>query len=285
MRDSTLEGNSSPAAEDFFRREVEHYESTHYDISKRTLMSVRLSTFLSLTDDLGLGPEAHLLDAGCGPGHLSAEWAGRGFPIVALDTSEQMLRLADRRLCARTQKKRVPYALCGGSIEALPFRSMSFDLVGTAGVIEYLASDAPLLKECFRVLKPGGYIILSVTNRWSPAGWLDPLVEALKRNRTALDMINRVMASTGEAFVRPRYFRVRRHSPREIDQAVWAAGFRVLKRGYFFLLPWFHPLDRLFPRANGMLNRLTEPLVKTPLRVLAEGHYVLAQRPTVSIGQ
>jgi SAM-dependent methyltransferase len=63
------------------------------------------------------------------------------------------------------------------SIEHLPFADNSFDLVCSAGVIEYLRSCYRAIEEFQRVLKPGGVLVLPTTNMMAPAQlrrWLSP---------------------------------------------------------------------------------------------------------------
>jgi SAM-dependent methyltransferase len=52
----------------------------------------------------------------------------------------------------------------------LPFRSESFDLVLSHAVIEHVADAARYLRECGRVLKPGGRMFLSTAPYLSFAG-------------------------------------------------------------------------------------------------------------------
>ena len=61
--------------------------------------------------------------------------------------------------------------------EALPFASRSFDLVYAHGVVQYTSSDRALVRECRRVLKPGGLAIFQVYNRIS---WLNALSRITK---------------------------------------------------------------------------------------------------------
>ena len=48
--------------------------------------------------------------------------------------------------------------------EPLPFDDQCFDVIYTIEVMEHLHRPYDLLKECFRVLKPGGSLIASTPN-------------------------------------------------------------------------------------------------------------------------
>jgi ubiquinone/menaquinone biosynthesis C-methylase UbiE len=61
--------------------------------------------------------------------------------------------------------------------EALPFGDSTFDVVYGHGVIQYTASPAQLVRECARVVRPGGTGIFMVYNRVS---WLNALSKVMK---------------------------------------------------------------------------------------------------------
>jgi SAM-dependent methyltransferase len=91
--------------------------------------------------------------------------ATQGAEVVALDLSAGMLRHA--QLAATTSGVRVP--LVQADALALPFPADAFDTVFTAfGAIPFVADSAAALREVFRVLRPGGRWVFSVTHpmRW-----------------------------------------------------------------------------------------------------------------------
>jgi len=57
------------------------------------------------------------------------------------------------------------------------FADASFDLVYAHGVVQYTADPQRLVKECRRVLKPGGEAVFQVYNRIS---WLNALSKLMK---------------------------------------------------------------------------------------------------------
>ena len=93
-----------------------------------------------------------LLDLGAGTGALARGYASRGARVVALDRSGAMLREAHdlpRRVVARA--------------EACPFRAASFDAV-TAGQCWHWFDRAAVARECLRLLRPGGALLVAHFN-------------------------------------------------------------------------------------------------------------------------
>ena len=88
-------------------------------------------------------------------------------PVVGIDPADRF-QDAGVRLGARARHRAPHFALADGMY--LPFASGAFDLVLSHAVIEHVA-DAPLyLRECARVLAPGGRVYLSTAPYLSFAG-------------------------------------------------------------------------------------------------------------------
>jgi ubiquinone/menaquinone biosynthesis C-methylase UbiE len=263
-------------AREFFRSHVADYDATHYGDGVRSFMTVRQRRMLEMVDGLGLPKGARILDAGCGPGHLLRALAERGFDAWGLDASGAMVAASRERL-EKAGMPSVGRVLMGG-IEELPFADVSFDLVCSAGVIEYLAGDGPVLAEFWRILKPGGRLLLPTTNGWSFVGWLDFAVEALKRREWVLRSVNRWLARRGAPPIRSRVFPLRKHRPSLLRKALAGAGFELRDHLYFYFLPWPHPFDRLFPKASAFLGAPMERLARSPLGPSGEGYLTLSVR-------
>ncbi len=107
-----------------------------------------------------------VLEVGCGAA-AGARWlATRGAEVVGLDLSAGMLRHA-RAGAARTGV-RVP--LLQADATRLPLRDGTFDLAFTAfGAIPFVADSAAVMREVYRVLRPGGRWVFSVTH---PVRWI-----------------------------------------------------------------------------------------------------------------
>jgi SAM-dependent methyltransferase len=187
-----------------------------------------------------------------------------------------MLQQARRVLGERVSNGRI--SLQRASIERLPFASDCFNVVASAGVLEYLIADAPAIGELVRVLKPGGHLLLPITNAWSPVGWLDLPVEWLKRRAGLLAAANAVRRRMGATELRARHFRVRKQTRSAVRAELESAGLSIQAEWYFHFLPWPRPLDKLLPGLTTAIGSRMERLGDTWLGSLGEGYLSLARK-------
>jgi len=106
-----------------------------------------------------------VLEVGCGAAAAARWLATQGAEVVGIDLSAGMLRHA--LLAAKSSGVRVP--LVQGDVLALPFPDASFDMACTAfGAIPFVEDSAAAMREVYRVLRPGGRWVFSVTHpmRW-----------------------------------------------------------------------------------------------------------------------
>jgi SAM-dependent methyltransferase len=177
-----------------------------------------------------LSPGTRVLDAGCGEGVIIDEYAAR-LSIVGVD--------------AFYSSERVQH----GSVTSLPFDASSFDRALCLDVLEHLSYvEQPLaLSELFRVLKPGGELLVSVPN----LAHLQSRVQFLLRGRlirTASELKHPGDRPAGEYVALAR-----------------RAGFQlVARRGVFPTLPVLTRLIRANPRALEPLHRFLTALLPVP---------------------
>ena len=111
-------------------------------------------------EQFALGPDDRLLDIGFGSGELLAEVLSRDGRVQAagLDLSEEMVRLARRRLWPWIQEGRLE--LRQGAIDAMPFADARFSRVITVNTLYFWPSPAKALAECRRVLEDQGECLI-----------------------------------------------------------------------------------------------------------------------------
>ena len=127
----------------------------------------RSAKVIAFLERAGVAVRGRVLDAGCGGGGMPLSLAEEAAAVVGIDPVERF-QDAGVRLGRERAMRNLHFALADGM--ALPFRDRSFDLVLSHAVIEHVA-DAPLyLRECARVLAPGGRVYLSTAPYLSFAG-------------------------------------------------------------------------------------------------------------------
>jgi SAM-dependent methyltransferase len=121
-------------------------------------------------------PPASILDLGCGAGRTTNGFRQEGWRTYGLDLSDSLLRVARERFPG--------LPLLRADATALTFASQTFDaVVFSFNGIDYIYPESAreqCLAEAFRVLRPGGVIILSTHNLvgalfsggyWYPRGY------------------------------------------------------------------------------------------------------------------
>jgi SAM-dependent methyltransferase len=127
----------------------------------------RSAKVLAFLERAGVPLGGRVLDAGCGGGGMPLSLAEEATEVVGIDPAERF-QDAGVRLGRERGLHNLHFALADGM--ALPFPAATFDLVLSHAVIEHVA-DAPLyLRECARVLTPGGHVYLSTAPYLSFAG-------------------------------------------------------------------------------------------------------------------
>ena len=104
---------------------------------------------------LALTPADRLLEVGCGGGLLLRDALAAGAAATGLDHSDEMVGLA---------RERAPGAdVVLGRAEQLPFDAGCFTAVAMSVVFFFLSDPVGALRECARVLVPGGRLVVYTT--------------------------------------------------------------------------------------------------------------------------
>lgn len=97
-----------------------------------------------------------ILDAGCGDFHYANIIKKALREIICLDIVNPEKDLVQDNV----------FML--GSIEKLPYKDSTFDFIYCFSVIQLIDNDRAIIEEFYRVLKPGGKLLLTIPTRNSP---------------------------------------------------------------------------------------------------------------------
>ena len=127
----------------------------HVDLFPEELSRREVAGMLEL---LRVPSDARILDVPCGWGRHTALFAEQGYDVVGADLSYELLRRGDRGAW-----------YVAADVRALPFADASFDVVinvfTSLGLFLDDAEDLAALREAWRLLEPGGRLLLESMHR------------------------------------------------------------------------------------------------------------------------
>jgi SAM-dependent methyltransferase len=129
-----------------------------------------------ICDEAKLAPGQCVLDVACGTGALTVEAAARVAPdgaVAGLDANSQMLAVARRKPVAVDWHE--------GRAEALPFATASFDAVVSQFGLMFFDDKPGALREMWRVLRPGGRLVVAVCDAVDHSPGYAALAQLLER--------------------------------------------------------------------------------------------------------
>jgi ubiquinone/menaquinone biosynthesis C-methylase UbiE len=114
---------------------------------------------------LNPSPGETVLDVGCGTGNYSIELAGRDCIVTGVDNSKNMIEIAKWKAASRNLKINFVFA----DVSLLPFDDNIYDSAICVAAVEFFGNRQKGIDEIFRVVKPGGKIVIGFINKNS--GW------------------------------------------------------------------------------------------------------------------
>lgn len=180
----------------------------------------------------GNGQDRLVLDLGSGAGNMAHHLAHYGH-VIGLDNNLRPLTVAVQRA--------LDVCLAPGNL--MPFADDTFDIIALLDTVEHIPDDMGVFEECWRVLKPGGKLIITV-----PAfQWLWSYNDEINQHQ-------------------------RRYDASELKHKLEMSGFRVRRHSYnnFFLFPLIAGLRWLRPQ---------NPNLSSPHCTKAEEVYQVEMEP------
>jgi ubiquinone/menaquinone biosynthesis C-methylase UbiE len=162
-------GKKVTEVQKFYDQETSRYISDRYSGESCEQMSYLIRKKIVL--DFLCRTRGKILDVGCGPAIFTNELSDMGLKPYSADVSFEMLKNARSITAENTQTY---WLNC--EIERLPFPSKSFDNVISIGVIAYVNETKRAIGELYRVLKPGGILVIQCSNSLAPT----PLLHSVK---------------------------------------------------------------------------------------------------------
>jgi SAM-dependent methyltransferase len=109
---------------------------------------------------------AHVLDLGCGMGGFAVGMAQEGVAkVIGIDIAPDRIRVA-QGFAAKRGVSNIAFQV--GDATLLPFREHVFDFVYSFYTFEHVAQPKLVLKELWRVLKPGGVLAMAFPTWYGP---------------------------------------------------------------------------------------------------------------------
>lgn len=146
-------------------RFVQYYSERSTSAQTTARFQAVMEAVIALRSELRLSASRlQMVDVGCGAGTQALQWAAAGHRASGVDVSAPLIELAAQRAL----ELRLAAEFRVGSAEALPFADRSLDVVLLSELLEHVPKWEPCVDEAVRVLRPGGVLYISTTNRLCP---------------------------------------------------------------------------------------------------------------------
>lgn len=195
---------------EFFDQTAEAYREAHGNARK--LLRYRLSV---LEQFAGFSPEQTVLDIGCGNGHHLFSLTDKFDQGIGIDFSAGMIRRARDRLKNFPQRHKLEFRV-DDSEKLATVADCSVSRVICMGAFEHMLNKKAVLRNVYRVLKPGGrFVLLTLNGAYFWYTFLAPRLQLPTKHFSTDTFLNR----------------------KEIESLLTATGFMKVRTGTWRFIP------------------------------------------------
>ena len=173
-----------------------------------------------------------VLDVGCGTGQVACMLAEKGYEVVGIDYSPEMIGLARQNAEGLGVGAKAKFVV--GEIESLALKGMRFNAIVALGYFEYIFKPNPVIAAIKALLSPSGICVAQIWNRWrlprlldlrdGPFKFFNPLAYMSKALHKAGQLSERVLGKPKKMSEGPPPLIRRWYSPALLDRLMSEEG-------------------------------------------------------------
>jgi ubiquinone/menaquinone biosynthesis C-methylase UbiE len=157
----------------------------HYDAMREANESLAFSSRLH---EYPAFTGKKVLDVGSGNGYVLSKYAREGAEVYGVDLTPTAISLCQQRFALLGLRGHFELA----NAERLPFADNTFDCVCSMGVLHHTPDTTTAVEEIYRVLKPGGRLIVMFYHRDSALYRFNFPVQRLLSRKSMQQLVNEV---------------------------------------------------------------------------------------------
>lgn len=192
-----------------------------------------------------------VLDVGCGTGIQTAWLAKRARGVIGIDIATRLLNVACKKLDGFHN-----VMVMEADATDLPFEDMQFDAAVSYGeTLSHIANYQLAFAEICRVLRPGGFFVFSVLNKWNFSLAYSPL-ELLKALLTSKGHIRIWRCADDIGILRSTPLKT--FTKKELSEIGRNLGFKILANEGIHITSLFVPLKLQYEKVGFWGKRFLE---------------------------
>jgi len=223
---------------------------------KRATAALYLQQFMNATHLGRDGSQHSILEIGCGMGDFLLEAQSKGFDVAGLEVTDHLVELTNQRLGVPCVQK--------GTIESVNFPPNSFDMIAFFDVIEHVRDISQFMGKVRSSLKDSGKIFLATPSLDSGSArllgehWMEYKVEHI--SYFGRESMLKLLEKTG------------------FHKVQFIPNYKILNFDYINRHFVRFPVKGLSPLVNGIRKITPRPLAFMPVKVIASGMALIAEK-------